>query len=345
MSGERPARGRRRILGRCLSREPKHQDSNARGSQLGPLRPDMHSRALVDRTTLNDRGAIVINESADETMSTAAQAAAAAKPTLAATTAAARATAAAKAIFTQAVRDVDETYEFSLEFANPEVKATIDAAFDDAYVAAEATLTNAPIPPHPTRLTPTLKRTLAKATHSGFLGRASAARIAAKIASEALAVRTDAIFHDSYAYATYGAEVANETSLSHGGVTLDDVFVAASAADSAAKALTLAVEPFQAYAAAAEAILKVGTATDWDKAAIDTAAAADVAAKITPSNEDGRAGCQGTDDDPFRHTVAGVDAPVHEGQERAQFEEEPHCRVQRNPGRHRSLRQRIPPAN
>ena len=51
---------------------------------------------------------------------------------------------------------------------------------------------------------------------------------------------------------------------------------------------------------------------------------------------------QGADDHPFHHTVAGVDAPVHEGQERAQFEEEPHCRVQRNPGRHQSLRQRIP---
>ena len=64
-----------------------------------------------------------------------------------------------------------------------------------------------------------------------------------------------------------------------------------------------------------------------------------------PPNEDGRTRSQGTDDDPFRHTVAGVDALVHEGQERAQFEEEPHRRVQRNPGRHRSLRQRIPPAN
>ena len=52
-------------------------------------------------------------------------------------------------------------------------------------------------------------------------------------------------------------------------------------------------------------------------------------------------GAQGSDDDPFRHTVAGVDAPVHEGQQGAQFEEEPHRRVQRNPGRHRSLRQRI----
>ena len=228
----------------------------------------------------------MINESADKTMSTAAQAADAAKSTLATTTAAARATAAAKAIFTQAVRDVDETNEFSLEFASPEVKATIDAAFDDAYVAAEATLTNA-YTAASNALDSYSKRTLAKATHSGFLGRAFAARVAAKIASEALAVRTDAIFDDSYAYrsyAAYGAQVANLTSLSHGGVTLDDVFVAASAADSAAKALTLAALPFQAYAAAAEAILKVGTATDWDKATIDTAAAADVAAKITLDN-------------------------------------------------------------
>ena len=65
-------------------------------------------------------------------------------------------------------------------------------------------------------------------------------------------------------------------------------------------------------------------------------------ADLLPPDEDGRARRQGTYDDPFRHSVAGVDAPYMRAKS-AQFEEQPHRRVQRNPGSSLRLMAKVAP--
>ena len=66
---------------------------------------------------------------------------------------------------------------------------------------------------------------------------------------------------------------------------------------------------------------KPNTAISTRNLPVSVSRDADFGATSFHQTEDGRARRQGTDDDPFRQIVARVDAPVHEGQQSAQFEE------------------------
>ena len=219
------------------------------------------------------------NKDADEAIRLLAQAGDAARAASDDALAATKATATAKAMLAWATSDDVSALSYSLAtLDNPdEVKSTLNATFDAAYVTTKAILADV-YTAVAASCAAYAEATLAKAAHGGIFGRASAARLATRLARDAVtaedrAAAAKAIFDDfDDAWAAADATVNPHT--------LDDLFTAVSAADLATKKLAMAAMPFWTFTAAAKVMVEDDAAPEWNKA-IDAVLAAEVAAKTT----------------------------------------------------------------